>query len=709
MIIFKQLIITEKPSVAGQIAKILGAESKGDGFFYKNSDIAVSWCFGHLIELAEAKIYNPIYENWNLDHLPIIPDKFNLSIKDESSIKKQFKVLKELLHNSSLVVNAADAGREGELIFRYVYEYSKAIIPVKRLWISSLTEESIIKGLKNLKDGNEFNRLYDAARLRSISDWLIGINATRTFSLTCSVNQVLSLGRVQTPTLFMICKRYLENIHFKPTIYFVPDIKYLFEDKFYTANFQTTEDNPFPSKELALQIQKEITGKNLILADSKIEEKEEKPPYLYDLTTLQRNCNTKYGYTAKETLDNLQNLYETHKLVTYPRTDSNFLSEDLVEDVESAFNKLGNHFPQLKSYILKAKEKNTTSNKGIYDSNKVTDHHAIIPTTQNINEAFSKLTAYERNVYQEVVDCFIKAFLPNYKYQSLQYTFKIKEHFFKTSGTIVKDKGYKIELLTPIRENNNTNLPTIHKPFETSNYTVEVNNKTTTPPEILTEASLLKYMMNVQSFFKEEDLKSLKSTGGLGTPATRDSIIETLKIRKYIDASSKKLIPTDLGLFVYHLIKDVSISNPKLTSDIEEYLGRIENVSDNLTFEEALNKIKRYTEITTCHLKGLKIDSKSLSDIINKEKKTGLKCPKCKNEIFKSTKSFYCSTYPECDFTLFQTIFEKKLSQRNIEELIKGKRQSIKGFRSKQKKTFDATVFLNNEYKIELEFKNKSK
>lgn len=688
------VVLAEKPSVALSIAKILGATKKNDGF-YSNSDnsIFVTWAFGHLIELAKPETYNENFKKWNLNDLPIFPEKFIFQIKNDSGVRKQFKIIKNLFSKANKIINATDAGREGELIFRLIYNQMKINKPIFRLWISSMTDEAIKKGFENLKDNSFFDNLYLSAAARSYSDWLIGINLTRAFTLYNKSKSVLSLGRVQTPTLYMISKSYLENKNFKPKKYFVPGV--LLKDYSLKA-FLINDEKFFDKTEIEKTLNK-IKNNQLVLEEIKKEKKKELPPNLFDLTSLQREANKKFGLSAQKTLDITQSLYEKYKIVSYPRTDSKYLNLDQYQDVLNVKDLIKSLYNINETFKI---EKN---NKRIFNNNKVTDHHAIIPVdNQNLNKIYFDLDENHKNIFNLIAQRFLEALNNDFIFETIKYIFAIDD--LKFSSTFQKPINLGWKGLFKIKEKNE--VFEIKKPYQTFNYNLFIEEKQTQAPPVLTEALLLKYMENVHLFFKEnkDDLQNIKKTG-IGTPATRAAIIELLKKRNYVTLLKNKLIPTETGLFIFEITKNQKIASPLVTANMETYLKLIEEgkASDN----KFLEKIKIFVKQSIDNI-SKNHNSEKINSIQNhKEIISDVKCPKCKTgDIIIGKKNYYCSNYPNCDFGIYNKYLNKKLSQTTIKKLIKRETtKKIKGFKSKAGKTFDARIKLNmNNFKIELDF-----
>ncbi|APD07562.1 DNA topoisomerase [Flavobacteriaceae bacterium UJ101] len=678
-----KVILAEKPSVARDIAKIVGANQRHDGYMSGN-DYAVTYAFGHLIELANIKKYQ---EHLNLDNLPVIPDKLDIQLADDSGKKKQFNIIKKLFKEADEIINATDAGREGELIFRYIYLMAKIRVPFKRLWISSMTDEAIKKGFATLKDGLDYNNLYYSARARAESDWLVGLNGSIALTRSANTGKMLSVGRVQTPTVALITNRYLENKNFVPKDYFT--ISTLLNS--HEQDFKALVEGRFDKKEDAEVILNKITEKATV---KEIEKKETKTttPLPFDLTSLQAEANKKHGYSAQETLQFAQNLYEKHKVLTYPRTDSRYLSTDMIEDIYQTFETLKNF--QLKNYaehldvILERKNKKPINDK------KVTDHHAIIPTGKDPQG----LSEGERSIYKLVLFQFCKAFHKPVLKDSTKLVLQSEDVELIARGNILKDIGFKIFDGKKITEEDEDSiLPPLQKDDVTDVKEKEIIAKKTTPPSILTEATLLKLMETAGKLLDDEDsdLADAMKEKGIGTPATRASIIEIIIKRGYIERQKSKLIPTELGLELVKNLDGFAILSPKLTGDWEHKLKQIER--GELDYKNFSEQIKEYTHLITSQMKETGGKFKVFVDPSLQD------CPCCgKGKIKHSPKSAFCTNNKynngDCNFYLPKTIAQKKLTEKQIETLLtKGETTILKGFTAKSGNKFDAGLKINKE------------
>ena len=565
----KTLIIAEKPSVGRDIAKVLKCKSKGDGYLYSDEYI-ISWAVGHLVSLADPQDYDPSLKKWSLGSLPIIPSSFQL--KPIQSSKKQLDVLKKLMASKEVdsLICATDSGREGELIFRYIYDYAKCRKPFRRLWISSMTDKAITEGFDKLKPGSEYDNLYRSAKCRSEADWLVGINASRAYTLRHNV--LYSIGRVQTPTLAIIVARQKEIDAFVPKDYweiFVDfDIyKAIWVDK-------DKKESKIFEKEKAQAIIDKIKGKNGRVDSIEKEDKKQLPWLLYDLTELQRDCNRKFGYTAKKTLSIAQDLYEKRKLITYPRTDSRYLTDDMKPKIRAVLQRLD--FGEYKDYAQRLLDmEELPFSKRIFDNGKVSDHHAIIPTESKVN--INTLSQDELNVYGLIARRFISVFYPPYLYSVTRIITIIEEENFLTKGTTINQLGF-MELYKNDKDKEEGEEDAVLPELETGQeYPLsksQLKQKKTQPPKTYTEATLLSAIENAGRFVEDETLKEQMKDSGLGTPATRAAIIERLLQVGYLERKGRTLIPTEKGIRLISIVPE-QVKSPETTGKWEKGLSSI--------------------------------------------------------------------------------------------------------------------------------------
>jgi DNA topoisomerase-3 len=539
-----KLVIAEKPSVAMSIAKVIGANSRKDGYVEGNNYI-VSWCVGHLVRMSNPESYDERYKKWNIADLPIFPDNYKYEVSKYT--KKQYDILKRLLLDKGVVevINACDAAREGELIFRLVYNQARCKKPIKRLWISSMEDKAIKEGFNNLKDGIEYENLYRSALARGQADWLVGMNLSRYYS--CLHNKNYSVGRVQTPTLSMVVDRDKAIRNFEKEKYFTVQID---------ANNMKLETSRIDEKEKADKLLSSIPG---IIEIKEIEKKRKitRPDRLFDLTTLQRECNKYFGYSAKQTLDYAQSLYEK-KLITYPRTDSRFLTDDMVDNVKSYVDSFGNDFD----------EKNF---KSIFDSKKVEDHHAVIPTSASLDFDTTSLQRSEEKVFELIKAKLLAARSGNLITENTRLICGVKGYEFTTTGTVVIDEGYTKYLTPYIKKKEDKVLPKLDKGDKLKVESKKINEKYTNPPKHYTEDTLLK-AMELAGSDANQDVELERK--GLGTPATRAGILENLINKELIKRDERKLISTEKGEQLVSLVADF-LRNPNTTVDWEVKLYEI--------------------------------------------------------------------------------------------------------------------------------------
>lgn len=561
--------IAEKPSVAKDIARIIGANSSRDGYMEGNG-YQVTWTFGHLCTLKEPNDYTENWKHWSLSALPMIPDRFGIKLIDDAGIRKQFAVIERLMQAADGIINCGDAGQEGELIQRWVMQKAKAKCPVKRLWISSMTDEAIREGFNSLKDQSEYNPLYIAGLSRAIGDWILGMNATRLYTLKYGQNrQVLSIGRVQTPTLALIVNRQKEIDNFKPEPYWV--LSTVYRDTLFTAT-----KGRFASKEEGEKAFETIAGKTFCITDVQKKNGTEAPQRLFDLTSLQVECNRKFSYSAETTLNLIQALYE-RKLTTYPRVDTQFLSDDIYPKCPAILNGLRSYQELTRPLLAKALIKP----KRIFDTSKVTDHHAIIPTgVPAVN-----LTDMERNVYDLIARRFIAAFWPDCKFSTTTVLGKVEDVEFKVSGKEILSPGWRTVYAredTDAAEeeskkcDDERTLPAFVK-GESGPHEPTLSEKTTTPPKYYTEATLLRAMETAGKFVEDETLRAALKENGIGRPSSRANIIETLFKRRYIRRERKNLVATQTGIELIDTIHEELLKSCELTGIWEKKLRDIEH------------------------------------------------------------------------------------------------------------------------------------
>ena len=629
--------VAEKPSVGRDIARVLGANTQHDGFMEGNG-YCVTWTFGHLCALLDPHEYNEQWKGWNLSSLPMVPLRFGIKVSEDKGVQKQFNTIKNLIARADEVINCGDAGQEGELIQRWVYQKAGCKVPVKRLWISSLTEEAIREGFQKLKDQSEYQRLYEAGMMRAIGDWLLGMNATRAYTLRFAKGvgkdrQVLSIGRVQTPTLALIVKRQHEIENFVPRTYW--ELKTIYRDTTFSALLPVEEDDyAITSLEKGQALVDLI--KNLPLEITSVEKKKgvEYAPRLFDLTSLQVECNKKFGLSADDTLKIIQSLYEKH-VTTYPRVDTTYLSDDIYPKVPATLQGIKDYFPQVTPLLpLQADGKkgagSLPKSKKVFDNKKVTDHHAIIPTGQRPDN----LSELERKVYNLVTLRFIAAFYPDCEVSNTTVLAKAGDVDFKVTGRQILKMGWREVFAKEKQEDESQDeqksLPAFVK-GESGPHEPQLQEKTTTPPKYYTEATLLRAMETAGKTVEDEELRDAMKENGIGRPSTRAAIIEKLFQRKYIVREKKNIHATPLGINLIQTIISPLLKSAELTGLWEKKLREIER--GTFTAQQFLDELKQMT-------------SEVVRDV--KADKAGMRCPVCgKGTIIRGKTRYGCSRWRE--------------------------------------------------------------
>ena len=648
------LCIAEKPSVGRDIARVLGANTQRDGFMEGNG-YCVSWTFGHLCALLDPHEYNDQWKGWNMSSLPMVPARFGIKVSDDKGILKQFNTIKDLISKAEMLINCGDAGQEGELIQRWVYQKAGCKVPVKRLWISSLTEDAIREGFANLKDQSHYQHLYEAGMMRAIGDWLLGMNATRAYTLRYAKGvgkdrQVLSIGRVQTPTLALIVKRQHEIENFVPRTYW--ELKTVYRDTTFSAQLPVEEDEyAITSLEQGQKLVDSI--KDLPLEITSVEKKKgmEYAPRLFDLTSLQVECNKRYGLSADDTLKIIQSLYEKH-VTTYPRVDTTFLSDDIYPKAPATLQGIQEFFPQVAPLLpLKADggkgPGSLPKSKKVFDNSKVTDHHAIIPTGQKPNN----LTDLERKVYDMVALRFIAAFYPPCQVANTTVLAQAGEVPFKVTGREIIEQGWREVFAAPIANSSQGERPIGGTPSENESETEpseqkalpsfkkgesgphepQLQEKTTTPPKYYTEATILRAMETAGKTVDNEELRDAMKENGIGRPSTRAAIIEKLFQRKYIVREKKNIKATEVGINLIHTIISPLLKSAELTGLWEKKLREIER--GDFQAQQFLDELKQMTAEVVREVK---------SD------KSGMRCPICgKGMIIRGRTRYGCSRWRE--------------------------------------------------------------
>ena len=682
-------IIAEKPSVARDIARIVGATSKQDGYM-EGYGYLVTWAMGHLIALAMPEAYG--FSAYKAEDLPIRPNPFQLVVRQarrdkeyvsDSAALKQLKVIRSCFDKADRIIVATDAGREGELIFRYIYQYLDCRKPFDRLWISSLTDKAIREGLSNLKSGSCYDNLYHSAKARSEADWLVGINASRALSIARKGGY--SLGRVQTPTLAMVCRRYIENRDFSSVPYWKLSVLTEKEGLLLKAIGSKDYENEASAQTAlaTLRSQSELTVESVVRKVAGTP-----PPLLYDLTALQKDANRRHGFSADKTLSIAQSLYEK-KITTYPRTGSRYISEDVFEEVPALLRKI-------RETLL------TPLNRHSVDNTKVTDHHAIIPT----GETPSGLSTDEITIYQMVVNRFIEAFYPDSEEERMQVRFTDGTNTFTWKAcrqislgwkAVQKGKEVEAEKKEDSDEQILSSLPNLTEGEVLSLVNADITEHKTKPKPLYTEATLLSAMENASKEVKEDDKRKAMAECGIGTPATRANIIETLILRDYIRRDKKSIIPTEKGLAVYEIVKDKKIANAEMTGSWELALAAIE--AGKMPSDKFSQGINSYVGTICEELLSLSSEQKSYPVY---------RCPKCGQQSVGIYAKVAKCRHETCGFHVFRDVCGIHLSEDNIRELISsGRTPILKGLTSKAGKKFNARLVLGEDYTTSFEFENK--
>ena len=681
-----KVCIAEKPSVAREIASILGANTKRDGF-YEGNGYAVTYTFGHLCTLLEPKDYKPHWKSWDLNNLPMLPERFDTKVTGDAGIKKQFNIVKSLFEKASVVINCGDAGTEGELIQRWVINQCNYKGEVQRLWISSLTEEAIKEGFKNLKPSTNYDNLYYAGYSRAIGDWLLGLNATRLYTVKFGgYKQVLSVGRVQTPTLAMIVNRFKEINDFKPQPYW--ELQTTYRNTLFNY-----EEGRFLKQEDGQVLANKVKESDFEITAVTKKKGKEYAPKLFDLTGLQVYCNNKFGFSADETLKMVQKLYEM-KVVTYPRVDTTFLPNDVYPKIAGILSKLTN-YSQLTQPLLESKIKKS---KRIFDDKKVTDHHAIIPTGIQGNLQYN-----QQQIYDIITRRFIGAFYPDSDVSNTAVTGKAAEVPFKTTGKEIVTKGWRVAFETEESKikkelNEQLTLPSFIK-GEKGTHEPSFLEKETKPPRNFTEASLLRAMETAGRQVDDDEMRELMKENGIGRPSTRASIIETLFRRKYIERKKKLVLPTQTGIDLINIIDNELLKSAELTGRWEKRLKEIERgefnagafinnmkkMVDELVAEVRSNTSKK--RISSVIANEAKQSNRPKAKIASKTKKQvlGKTCPKCKKgTLLKGSSAYGCSEYKNnCHVKIPFEMFGKKVSENQMIRLLdKGCTTNLKGFKT---------------------------
>ena len=731
----KTLLVAEKPSVGQDLARVLKGPFKKEEGSLEGPEHVITWAVGHLVPLAEPEAYDAKYKSWRMADLPIVPDRFKLIVRDERSRKQMAVVTKQLRRDDiDEVVNACDAGREGELIFAYLYEKAKADKPVKRLWLNSMTTAAMKDALASLRPGDEFARLEQAARSRSEADWIVGMNATRaaTIRLRSSFDGAVSLGRVQTPTLAIVARREEEIRAFKPEPYWLVDATFAAaplgdesSERTYVGHFHTPAGGAGKSKgprlateEEALAVVAACEGRPGAITKLEKKEQREKAPMLYDLTTLQREANNRYGFSAKRTLAAAQRLYEEHKALTYPRTNSRYLPSDMVDEIKPIAELVGTH-TEYRAGAEYVSALDVLPLARVVNDEKVTDHHAIIPTRSEHN--LEKMGSDDRRIYDMATRRFLAVFHPEAVFENTRVETTVQAsgqdargHMFRTSGKVLVIPGWRAvydEVAAASKapeteaaedeEEKDQQLPRLLQDEDVETRRVQSLRKETKPPRRYSDASLLGAMETAGKLVDDDELREAMKDSGIGTPATRAAIIERLITVGYLERDGRALVATEKGRNVIRLLNDHALTSPGLTGSWEQRLGEIERGEESR--EHFMGDIADFARETVKEL------DETLKDVRIPRARLG-PCPVCGHEIVENRKGYSCWARedPGCGFVIWKAKAGKQLPVAVARELIRTgyTEQAITGFRGRSGRSFRAHLALSqtDEGKWRVEF-----
>ena len=714
----KTLVVAEKPSVARDLSDALPGSFKNEETHYEGDDYIVTFAVGHLVQLVDPEVYDEKLKKWRMADLPIVPEEFKLAPRDAKA-NKQLKVIHKLMKRDDVdrIINACDAGREGELIFAYIYETAGIDKPVERLWVSSMTKQAIREGFEKLRPGEELQPLEAAARSRSEADWLIGMNATRAATIRgrAWVGGVVSLGRVQTPTLAMMVQREREIQAFTPEAYRL--VRAQFDPRYEGLWFEGDETRIFGDLSRAEQIVDKVTGKDGTVEKMEQKEQSERPPLLYDLTSLQRDANRRFGFSARRTLQAAQSLYEDKKAITYPRTSSRYLSGDLVPQLKPTAETLlpiGEYAAGAR-YVLSLDQ---LPLQRVVNDARVDDHHAIIPT--DVEHDVDRFSPDERRVFDLVARRFLAVFHPAARYQRTEIVTLVEEERFRTRGKITLEPGWRgvYGLESDLDKqagktadedagDESAELPKLEQGQTVKCVKAEFEDKQTKPPPRYTEATLLSAMETAGKRIDDEELREAMKESGLGTPATRAETIEVLIRREYIERAGKELQPTPKGLQVITMLEEHPLTSPELTGDWEKRLSDIEHGSGDR--KEFIDGIVDLTTQTVEQIAAL--DKEKLRP----ERVELGPCPRCGAEtgeiIKENSRAYGCTSWksreePGCGYVIWKRVAGRTITPEIARQLIENGRTTevLSGFRSKAGKPFRARLVLNGEGKVEFDF-----
>jgi DNA topoisomerase-3 len=716
-----KVVLAEKPSVARDLARILGADERMSGYLEGNG-YQVTWAIGHLVELCDTRDYG--YPRWGLSHLPIMPGPFLTKVTSDQGRARQYEVIAALFRDADEIVCATDAGREGELIFRYIYLQSGADKPITRFWVSSQTDKAIKEGFEKLRPSVEYDNLFHAARCRSEADWLVGINATQAFTLKYGYqppfhdpkseqrSQPLSLGRVQTPVLKLLVDRFLEVKAFKAETYWELILTLEKDEQTFQAKWFQDKIDRF-EKEAEGKAVLEKLGPTVVVSEANKTPRQELPPLLYDLTELQKDANKRYDLSAQRTLDIAQELYETYKTITYPRTDSRYLTEDLFPLMGDLIDNVGK-VQAYAGFAASIKKKGIEMDKRTFNDAKVSDHHAIIPTETDPRSVSMPKEHYM--IYDLIVRRMLGAFMGACQKELSEIVLEEAGETFRAKGTMIREAGWREiyfaldKALEKRKKSSDSNkkkeddkeLPYVEVGEALTIKEKDLPKKRTKAPSIHTESSILGMMETAGKELEDEEMREAMKDRGLGTPATRAGMIERLITRGYIERQKKKLVPTERGIALIELVRDRQISSPELTGDWESRLHKMARGEYNP--ETFMQEVRSYTNGIINNVKGILPPPTFMPDY----KLEDSICPKCKTgKILKGKRAFGCSRYKEdCKFTITPRIAGKLVEKEHLESLLaNGVTETfVQGFTSRQGKRFDARLRFNESFKVEFFF-----
>jgi DNA topoisomerase-3 len=731
-----KVVLAEKPSVARDLARILGATTNRSGYLEGNG-YQVTWAIGHLVELADAKAYG--YRYWSLQNLPILPQDFITKVTVDPGRAKQFEVIAELFRNADSIICATDAGREGELIFRYIYHQVGVKKPISRLWVSSQTDKAIQDGFAKLKPSSEYDNLFEAARCRSEADWLVGINATQAYTLRYgneppfsqgngeSNRQPVSLGRVQTPVLKLLVDRYVEARDFKAETYWEILLTLEKSGQTFQAKWFLGDRDRFYEETEGQAILSRI-GNSVVVSSAEKKPKSEQPPMLYDLTELQKDANKRYNFSAQQTLDLAQDLYESYKVITYPRTDSRFLTEDIFPLMPDLIRNVGKR-PAYAPFAQAILENGIEKDSRFFNDKKVSDHHAIITTETDPNSV--QLPREHGMIYDLIVRRMLSAFMGNCQKELSEIVLTDAGETFKAKGTMIREEGWRAiyfaldKVLEKMKDKEKSKAGPEKKEKESEEEKelpyVEIGEvlpitekeypkKKTKAPSIHTESSILAMMETAGKEMEDESMREAMKDKGLGTPATRAGMIERLIQRGYVVRDKKKLIPTERGIALIRLVGDKEIASPELTGEWESRLYKMaQGQYDSGRFMEEVRQYTRTVVSASSAFASTQPQRIATPEMLMPNYDLqGCVCPKCKTgNIIKGKRAFGCSRYKEgCDFVLRPVVASKLVEEMHLRDLLAHGRTRtfVQGFISKAGKRFDAFLKFNDSYGLEFDF-----